>query len=287
MSIQIRDRKTGMCFEIPFEFILNQRKGMNSNQICEFYLQGDHECTYGSSCKKLHIDRDYFENHVVKKILNFIQDRNDNDSDDGIQDIPKEEYEERKNIKINEIEEEIDGSSIEKSDDNHSFIKKRNKEREGGVSFTIRIDAHSRRRNEIQKRFRPFFHDDDDDDKIYKKRKLMTYDSRLHINNPIQKRIEKYRHQMGANQHHRNINGNKKICIYERVQECEEKIYPNYDDEKQILMEVKYDALLPTQGKEIAAHDLDGTYRLQICKYFQKDKHCLDGRKCYFAHLDM
>lgn len=52
MSITIQDRATGLSFEIPRKFIENKKKSNDANQICEYYLEGDDQCMYGSSCKK-------------------------------------------------------------------------------------------------------------------------------------------------------------------------------------------------------------------------------------------
>ena len=71
----------GLEFEIPFEFIKNQRNSKMAHQICEFYLQGDNKCCFGNGCKKLHIDRDYFQNHVAQKIMEYIQKSKKSDED--------------------------------------------------------------------------------------------------------------------------------------------------------------------------------------------------------------
>lgn len=48
-----------------------------------------------------------------------------------------------------------------------------------------------------------------------------------------------------------------------------------------MVMEVQYDMLVPTKGKEIAVQDRDGTYCLEIRELFQQG-HNLDGKGCFF-----
>jgi len=139
------------------------------------------------------------------------------------------------------------------------------------VSFSIRMDVghhHDYNRHLEKQRNHDFFNT--------KKHRYHPFFPNPSINSNkkiSQKRLEQYSY----NTYESNENDNKKICIYKRGEPCE-------SHEK--FMEVNYNALLPTKGREIAANDRDGTYHLQICKYYQKG-HCFDGRCCFFAHLDL
>lgn len=76
----IRDEITGLKFEIPFEFIANQKNSTHSHQICKFYLQGNGECIYSSTCKKLHINHDYFQNNIAQKIIQYMKQKNNEEN---------------------------------------------------------------------------------------------------------------------------------------------------------------------------------------------------------------
>lgn len=256
VTIQYGGTTTGLDFEIPLEFIENRRNSQSAHQICEFYLQGNNECVYGNGCKKLHVDPDYFQNNIAQKIIKYMKENIEGDDNKTtLKRINNREDNEEYSENEKELDTKNDVKICDKIKENH---------RRDNVSFSIRMDIGSRhagkQRNDNifhnikNSRYHPFF-----------------LNPLRNINKVTEKRL------FGKHSFHQ-CESDKKVCIYERGEPCENN---------EVLMEVKYGALLPTKGREIAMDDQDGTYRLQICKFFQRDRNCLDGRNCFFAHLNL
>jgi len=267
MSVIIRDQTNGLDFEIPFEFIANRKNSTYAHQICEFYLQGNGECTYGCACKKLHINRDYFQNHIAQKIIQHMEQKNNGqENKNGHDDIY--EYNQKKSIEF--LEKRNNNNNMEEKDE--KCVKKQKMNHRAHVSFSIRMDVQERYDHHCHSRKQR------NDDFLNQKNRYHPFLNYAHNGNQNnRKKLEKSSyHKYESNNN--NDNNDKKICIYKRGEPC---------DDNEILMEVKYNTLLPTKGRDIALNDQDGTYRLQICKFFQRGHGCLDGKNCFFAHLDL
>lgn len=167
--------------------------------------------------------------------------------------------------------EKVKKNNVEKKD--KEYEKKQKTNHQAHVSFSIKMDIQQQRDghhylrkqrnnnflNLKKNRYHPF---------------LNHTKNKNQISQKILKKYSYHKHELN----NKDDNDHKKISIYERGEPFENN---------EILMEVKHNALLPTKGREIAFNDQDGTYRFQLCKFFQQGHGCLDGRNCFFAHLDL